>query len=448
MIVDAISVFLSIGLSFFIINAVNNAFINFRSFVNYSIYLPLILVVFYASGLYPGIMISPADEVKRFSICSFFSFFGIAISILVEENEDKIAVVIALVLAVPIATFLLPAIRELARRFFGRWNCWGVPAVIYCTGDSGNTVINRLIHRPDLGDKPAVIINNDPSAPSEYLGIPVFGPSADISSILKQLGIKVAIMCDYEGDTSEIMTLYRYTVSVSRNQDIFTGSMQLKDFAGILGFSSTHELTKHSNLFLKRLLDLVLLVLLSPFVLPLSALIAILVKFTSPGPIFYGHIRVGKNHKQLKCWKFRSMYRDADKQLEHILAVNPMMRTEWEKDHKFIDDPRITKLGKFLRKTSLDELPQLWNIFTGEMSFVGPRPVTESELPKYGDKTNFILSVTPGLSGMWQTSGRSDTGYEERVTLDTYYIQNWSIWLDFWILIKTVWVVLKGKGAY
>jgi lipopolysaccharide/colanic/teichoic acid biosynthesis glycosyltransferase len=124
------------------------------------------------------------------------------------------------------------------------------------------------------------------------------------------------------------------------------------------------------------------------------------------------------------------------------------MREQWERERKFENDPRVTKFGKLLRKTSLDELPQLINILTGEMSFVGPRPVTKDELEKYGKYESYVLSVLPGLSGMWQTSGRSDTSYEDRIMYDTYYIQNWSIWLDLWILIKTVWVVLKGKGAY
>ena len=124
------------------------------------------------------------------------------------------------------------------------------------------------------------------------------------------------------------------------------------------------------------------------------------------------------------------------------------MAAEWEKDRKFTNDPRVTKIGKFLRKTSLDEFPQFFNVLTGEMSFIGPRPVTTPELAKYGDKAKLILSVQPGLSGMWQISGRSDTGYEERITLDSYYIQNWSVWLDIWIIIKTIYIVIKGKGAY
>ena len=147
-------------------------------------------------------------------------------------------------------------------------------------------------------------------------------------------------------------------------------------------------------------------------------------------------------------YKFRSMVVGADEILKEYLANNPEARKEYKKYKKLKKDPRITKVGEFIRKTSLDELPQLWNIFVGEMSFVGPRPVTKDELEKYGSNADYILTVTPGLSGMWQISGRSDTGYEERINLDTYYIQNWSFWLDLWIIIKTVWVVIKGKGAY
>lgn len=142
------------------------------------------------------------------------------------------------------------------------------------------------------------------------------------------------------------------------------------------------------------------------------------------------------------------MYKNSQEMLEKILKEDPAMREEWERDRKFVNDPRVTKFGKILRKTSLDELPQLLNILLGQMSFVGPRPVTNEELEKYGQYANYVLSVTPGLSGMWQISGRSETGYEERIAYDTYYIQNWSVWLDIWIIIKTIWVVINGKGAY
>jgi hypothetical protein len=307
-----------------------------------------------------------------------------------------------------------------------------------------------MIERTDLGYKPAVIINSGSIAANLYSGIPVFSPSEELLRLIKTFKIKAAILCDYgETDVSDIMQTYRYTITVSKHQTrSVSGSPQIKDIGGIVGFASTHNLTKKTNLFAKRLIDLLLIVLSFPIVLPVCAVVSLIIKLTSPGPVFYGHLRVGKNGKSIKCWKFRSMCQDADKKLDEILAHNPEMQKQWERDRKLVDDPRVTAVGKFIRKTSIDELPQFLNILTGEMSFIGPRPVTQGELVKYGEQADYILSVTPGLSGMWQTSGRSDTEYEERITLDTYYIQNWSIWLDIWLIIKTVWVVFKRKGAY
>lgn len=464
MLSDAVALFCCIGISFLIVNFINPSSINFRSFIYYSQYFPLFLVVYYAAGLYPGIMTSPSDEVRKLTICSFFCYIGICISIafLSEESEslvgsftqkivkdsDNIGVVSAFLISSLLTAIGLPSMREITRHLHGRFSFWGVPAVIYVTDNSGDEVIERLLHRRDLGYKPAVIISSTEKDCSMYKGIPVFPESDEILKVIKQLNLKVAILCNYKGNRKKILTSYRYTIYLSSHQDFFTSTMSIKDMGGILGFASTHNLTKKGNLFAKRLIDIVLCLIAGVIALPVSILIAMGVKLTSKGPAFYGHKRVGKNGKIIRCWKFRSMVNNSQEMLEHILATDPIRRAEWEKDRKFIDDPRVTKFGNFLRKTSLDELPQLWNIFVGEMSFVGPRPVTESELSKYGENTDFVLSVTPGLSGMWQISGRSDTGYEERVTLDSYYIQNWSVWLDLWIIIKTVWVVLRGKGAY
>src|SRR5574344_752308 len=447
MVVDAVVVMLCIGAGFFIINAINQSWINFRSFVTYSIYLPVILVVFYAANLYPGIMIAPEEEVKRFCICSFFCFMGIAVSIQVETS-DRWPISAALAIAVPFATILLPVGRELAKRLFARRSWWGVPVVVYSKDGNAKPIVSRLLRRPDFGYHPALIITDSKNHEDNFEGVPILTESAELFSIIKKLNIKVAIICDYDTNIDAIMSYYRYTIIVPKQQIGNTMSLHMRDFGGIMGFSSTNNLTKKGNLAAKRFLDLLLIFISLPIVLPLVLIISIAIKCSSPGPVFYGHMRVGKNGEPLKTWKFRSMVVDADKQLEHILATDPVRAAEWEKDRKFTDDPRVTKIGKFLRKTSLDEIPQLWNIFLGEMSFVGPRPVTQPELSKYGKYSNFVLSVKPGLSGLWQISGRSDTGYEERITLDTYYIQNWSIWLDIWIVIKTIWVVIKGKGAY
>lgn len=464
MIVDAISLFCCIGLAFLIVNLFKPELINFRSFVNYTLYFPLILIVFYAAGLYPGIMNSPSEEIRKMTICSFFCFMGIGISIIFEDgssdnivmvithsiaaDSSSIAIICALFLATPICAIGLSACREIGRHIFGKFFWWGVPAVIYVSGNSGSFVVNRLKKRRDLGYRPAIIIDSSIKESFVLDGIPVFPETDEILAAIKKLKIKVAILCDYTGNRKQIFTSYRYTINISKDQDNLSSSMHIRDLGGIIGYSTTHNLTRKGSLFAKRLIDLFLIFVSLPIVFPVMLILAILVKLTSKGPIFYGHKRVGKNGKEIKCWKFRSMYNNSQEMLEKILATDPVRKAEWEKDRKFIDDPRVTNFGKFLRKTSLDELPQLFNIFIGQMSFVGPRPVTQSEIEKYGDSADFVLSVTPGLSGMWQISGRSDTGYEERINLDTYYIQNWSVWLDIWIIIKTIWVVIRGKGAY
>ena len=459
-IVDIIILILCIGLGFFITNLFAIHDINFRSFINYTVFLPFVLLLFAFMGLYPGIMIPAAEQVKKYTISTFFGFSVIVSFVLVssltesdpaafmKKNSGSVYIIIAVTLAFVMSMFLLPIFREFAKRKFSKFSWWGVPAVIYCTGNSADEVIKKLNTNKYLGYKPAVIIDASLNDADIKDGIPVFPPNDEIIETIHDYNIKQAIICDYHGEISSIMTSYRYTIAVSKSQSSFTCSQQLKDIAGIIGFASTHNLTFKTNLFIKRVLDIGLILFFSPILIPVFLLLIILTKLTSRGPVFYGHKRVGKNGKEFKCWKFRSMCIDADKKLEEILANNPEMRAEWEKDRKFTNDPRVTKFGKFLRKTSLDELPQLINILIGQMSFVGPRPVTEPELEKYGPYKDYVLSVLPGLSGMWQTSGRSDTEYEERISLDSYYIQNWSVWLDLWILIKTVYVVLKGRGAY
>lgn len=447
MAVDAIAIMLSVGTSFFIINAIDHSLINFRSFYSYGIYLPLILIVFHAAKLYPGIMMAPAQEIKNIGICLFFCMLGIAFSIMIDDDHHD-AITVALILAAPIGTLLVPGAREFARRQFSRSKNWGVAAVVYGSADNARPVIDRLLNRPDFGYKPLAIITKHKSAIETYRGVPVFSAESGIEATIHRIGIKVAITCDSEYDIAGIMASYRYTIKIPRRNDAESMFHEPRDFGGIIGFATTNFLTKRHSLLIKRALDIGIILFFSPLILPVCAVLAVLVKCTSKGPVLYGHKRIGKNGRPFKCWKFRSMVVDADKMLEKILAENPAMRAEWEKDYKFEHDPRVTKIGAILRKTSLDEIPQLWNIFVGEMSFAGPRPVTKPELDRYGDKVGYILQVQPGLSGMWQISGRSDTGYEERISLDMYYIQNWSIWLDFWIMQKTVWVVLKGKGAY
>jgi undecaprenyl-phosphate galactose phosphotransferase len=197
----------------------------------------------------------------------------------------------------------------------------------------------------------------------------------------------------------------------------------------------------------KRLFDtlaaLMLLVLLSPGFL----LVALAIR-RDGGPALFAHPRIGKKGQVFNCYKFRTMVVDAEKQLEQLLQRQPELRKQWQAEHKLRLDPRVSPLGRFLRRTSLDELPQLINVIRGEMSLVGPRPVVRSELPRYGDQVGYYLMVRPGMTGLWQVSGRNDVDYDTRVYLDSWYVKNWSLWHDLVILFKTVSVVLTRQGAY
>ena len=199
----------------------------------------------------------------------------------------------------------------------------------------------------------------------------------------------------------------------------------------------------------KTAFDYILTLVGAVFISPLLVYIAYRIKKEDPGPVFFAHTRIGKYGKPFPCYKFRSMVVNSQEMLQKYLAENPAAREEWERDFKLKDDPRVTPIGKFLRSTSLDELPQIFNVLRGEMSLVGPRPVIQEELDKYyGETAKLYCTVKPGITGLWQVSGRSDIGYDERVALDATYIKYRSMWGDIVILWKTIGVVLMKKGAY
>ena len=197
-------------------------------------------------------------------------------------------------------------------------------------------------------------------------------------------------------------------------------------------------------LILKRMFDFISSLIGLIIFLPILIIIAVAIKLDSKGPIVFGHIRIGKNGQEIKVYKFRSMVQNAQEVFNNF---TPEQKAEFNKNFKLENDPRITRVGSILRKTSLDELPQLWNIIKGDMSVVGPRPIVKKEIIKYGDSFGKVFSVKPGLTGYWQANGRSDTTYDERVDMDLYYVDNRSLGLDFKILIQTFVSVIKKEGA-
>ena len=210
-----------------------------------------------------------------------------------------------------------------------------------------------------------------------------------------------------------------------------------------------NRLASACRLALQVCFNYIVALMLLPILLPMIVIFAILIKQESKGPIFFVHNRIGKNGKIIPTLKFRSMYSDAEERLQTLLKENPEIKEEWEQNFKLKNDPRVTKIGSFLRKTSLDELPQIFNVLKGDMNFVGPRPVIQKELDLYyKEDAKYYFMVKPGITGLWQVSGRSDTDYEYRIKTDKWYVMNWTLWLDIVILFKTIKVVLLRTGAY
>jgi len=277
----------------------------------------------------------------------------------------------------------------------------------------------------------------------------------DVSSKIDTQAVIISIPLSWVDDAERFLAKIQKTVRRIlfvpniRGLAFLNSELYPIPFSEIFFLSIKNNLKSKFNKTLKRAFDLLISLMLFPILIPLILVIAILIKLDSKGSIFFAHERIGENGKTIRVIKFRTMYHDAKERLEKLLKEDEQARKEWETNFKLKNDPRVTKIGKLLRKTSLDELPQIFNVLKGDMSLVGPRPVIKEEIEKYyGDFVQYYYMVKPGITGLWQVSGRSDTDYDKRVRLDTWYVLNWSLWLDLVILIKTVEAVLKGKGAY
>jgi Undecaprenyl-phosphate galactose phosphotransferase WbaP len=221
-----------------------------------------------------------------------------------------------------------------------------------------------------------------------------------------------------------------------------------REVGGMIGLEVSQKLLRPSSRVLKRLVDLVIAAVLLVPVALLLAVAGFLIKLEDGGPVFYSNERLGLGGKKFKALKLRSMVADGDRVFRQYLAANPEEASHWHNNQKLRLDPRLTRIGRIIRKTSIDELPQIWNVLIGEMSVVGPRPVLESQVGMYGPTFELYKQVRPGMTGLWQVSGRNHLSFAERVRLDKYVIQNWSVWMDLYILARTARVVLSADGAY
>lgn len=342
----------------------------------------------------------------------------------------------------PLAVMLT---RRLARLVLARAGLWELRTVVIGQGQHARQAATALLSESALGYAVAGIVN--PSLHAVARGSLWHG-------ILRQHRAELLVLAL---DTQAPATA-AITQSLVRERVPFAVMPRL-DGLPVLGFEQTSFFSHDTVMFtfrnnlaqpvpraIKLAFDfaaaLVMLVIAAPALLAIAAAIKL-----DGGPVFYAHRRVGARGREFGCLKFRSMVTDADAVLRRVLAHDPEAAAEWEDAQKLRDDPRVTRIGRFLRKTSLDELPQLLNVLRLEMSLVGPRPIVRAEVPRYGDDIAFYYETRPGVTGLWQVSGRSDTGYDQRVQLDTWYVKNWTLWHDLAILAKTVPAVLQRRGA-
>ncbi len=413
------------------------------------------VISFILRGLYPGIGISPVSELRTLTITT--SIVALALSstslyIPSLAHFSRMSQGLFWLFGLPI----LPIFRIGTRYLLSRSPAWGEPVILLGSGERTQFLYEHLFYRRMLGFDPVLI-----SMESESVKDAIEKSGENILKLLEhpqvfhKMGIKTAIVTSGtipEPTRTRLLhmqgSVFERIIKVPDQHDLGSLGVSTLDMDGVFAFEVHQNLGSFSRRFSKRLLDLILTIVGGILIMPFILLIAWAIHQSSPGEIFYKHTRIGKGGKPFKAWKFRTMISNADEALEKTLSENADLRSEWEITQKLKNDPRITPIGRFLRKFSLDELPQLWNVLRGEMSLVGPRPCVENQLPFYGSDLDLYLAVLPGLTGLWQVSGRNNTSYAERVRLDSYYVRNWSTWMDLWILFKTIWVVLKHDGAY
>ncbi len=409
-------------------------------------------------GLYPGYGLNVAEKLRR----QTYALAATAATTATFALPFHLGILIPrLMLAVGFSSLLVlaPLLRAFVKGGLIRVGLWGKPVVVLSSGEAAKCMVRSLRSEPGLGLTPIAVFGDREGPEGDALeGVPYGGSLEDAWYLAREREVDTAIIALSGANRMHFITSINWAATVFRNLIVVpdmpgvtliaNSAVKGRDLAGTLGLEIKHNLLDPWSRRTKRALDLFGVVVGGLLVSPLLLAVVVSVKLSSPGPVFYHQRRIGRGGKHFCCWKFRTMRTDAERLLDEYLRNAPGLRAEWERDQKLRHDPRVTRVGRFLRKTSLDELPQLWNVLRGEMSLIGPRPIVDAEVSKYGDMYELYRRVLPGMSGLWQVSGRSNTSYGERVALDVYYVRNWSVWLDLVILARTVKIVVLRGGAH
>lgn len=402
-------------------------------------------------GLYPGTGLKAVAELGQVALATALSFAILLIA--ANATNAGVEIVLTLIIAAIGLQVLVPQFRIVARKLASPHTWWGQPVLIFGGGDAARHLYNYYLSHPELGIRPVAIIDDwfDQSLRWDETETPAL--SERIESLRRRYNVSWAVIttplsANSAAAVRKYLATFPHILIVPDTEGLPNIRKQMFDCGTLPCIPMTNTLLLPLPRFIKITMDYMLISILGLVCLPLIATIVLLIKITSPGPVFYSQKRIGKGSRPFRAWKFRTMVVNADEVLQKYLDESPELRAEWEQDHKLKNDPRVSAVGRWLRKTSLDELPQLWNVLRGEMSLVGPRPIVTAEIPKYGNWYELYERATPGITGMWQINGRNNTTYEVRVAHDTFYVLNWSPWLDLYILLRTIKVVLLREGAY
>ena len=408
--------------------------------------LPLILG-YWLGGLYSEVWVHPALQLRQ---STHVTSLGLLAAALAGLWAPPLA--LWCVAAWVVAVVLVPLFRSLARCWCAGRGWWGFPTLVVGSGSGADALARWLIRSCPSGLRPALL--TDPEGLCRASVVPVVNDPAELQSLVRAKGIRHAVLCLPDVPTAKVSkTFDRYGALVSHLVVVceppplpaLWGAQRVCGLGGVEVRNGLRMVTLRA---MKRATDVVAASIALTVGMPLLLAIGALVKLTSPGTALYGHRRIGRYGRRFTAWKFRTMHRGADVLLRRHFERVPSARLEWERDQKLRHDPRVTPVGRVLRKLSLDELPQMWNVLRGDMSLVGPRPIVDEEVAKYGEAFRLYTAVKPGITGLWQVSGRTDIGYETRVRLDEFYVRHWSPWLDAYLVLRTVAALACRNGAY
>ncbi|GAC1658878.1 MAG: undecaprenyl-phosphate galactose phosphotransferase WbaP [Gemmatimonadaceae bacterium] len=406
--------------------------------------------------LYDGCGLAPPEELRRSVVTTAITVLAHS-AILFATHETAVRRSLALGTWLP----LLPlsfAFRSAVKAILMRVGLYGRPIVVAGAGTTGALIVRELLVNRTFGLIPVAFFDDDPAKFGTIVeGVPVVGPLAIAPRFLFPYPVRDAILAIPAAGGSRVVEVARNLAARFRTVRVvpdLAGVSSLWVRAGSIGTCLTLEVRtdrfERANLLVKRGFDLAVVIPLLVLAAPIVALAAVLVRIVSPGPAFFAQPREGQGGRRIKVWKIRTMVRDAESALALHLEQDSSAQQEWQLRMKLRRDPRVIPyLGAFLRRMSIDELPQLWNVLRGEMSLVGPRPFPDYHLDCFGSEFRRLrCEVPPGITGFWQVTVRSEADMAAQEAADAYYIHNWSLWLDVWIMTRTARVVLAGKGAY